>query len=100
MSTREWIWLGVVVVLIAWNYRLRQKLEVCRERLRQHFLTWKLAAFGVTDWEAKDQLDKMYGVDCYRDAYREVANAAAENPLISSDLDRAKARIESQWRRW
>ncbi len=78
MSAPNWIWLGVVLLLLTWNYRLWRKLGVCRNRLYQHFLTWKLAAFGVTDWEAKDQLDKAYGVDCYKDAYREIAKAAAE----------------------
>jgi hypothetical protein len=100
MSTRDLIWLGVVVLFLIWNYRLWRKLEVCRERLCQHFLTWKLAAFGVTDWEAKDRLDEAYGVDCYKDAYREIVKEAAENPLVRLDLDHAKARIESEWRRW
>lgn len=100
MSAPNWIWLGVVVLLLIWNYRLRRKLGVCSDRLYQHFLTWKLAASGVTDWEAKDQLDEAYGVGCYKDAYREIIKAAAENLLIRSDLDHAKARIESEWRRW
>jgi hypothetical protein len=100
MSSRDWIWLGVIVLVLIWNYRLGRNLEVCRNRLLQHFLTWKLAAFGVTDWETKNELDRMYGVDCYSDAHREIVKAAAENRLIRLDLDHAKARIESEWRRW
>jgi len=99
MSTRDWIWLGVLVLLLIWNYRLSRKLEVCRKRLYQHFLTWELAAFGVTNWEEKNQLDKTYGVDCYEDSYRKIIKDA-ENRLIRSELDRMKARIESEWRRW
>jgi hypothetical protein len=103
MSTRDWIWLGVVLFLLVLNYRLLEKLRVCRDRLSQHFLTWQLAAFGVmndVDWEAKNELDKAYGVDCYKQVYRDIVKSAAENPLDRLDLKHAKARIESEWRRW
>jgi hypothetical protein len=103
MTTRDWIWLGVVGLLLILNYRSLEKLRVCRDRLFQHFLTWQLAAFGVlsdTDWETKNELDKAYGVDCYKQVYRDIVKSAAENPFDRLDLDHAKARIESEWRRW
>jgi hypothetical protein len=39
MSTRDWIWLGVVVLLLILNYFLSEKLRVSRDRVAQHFLT-------------------------------------------------------------
>ena len=103
MSTREWIWISAVVLLLFLNYFLSEKLRVSRDRVAQHFLTWQLAAFGVmneADWERKRELDKTYGVDCYKWVHEEIVRSAAENRFDRLDLKWANARIEAEWRRW
>jgi hypothetical protein len=102
MTYRNWIWLSVVVLLLVWNRFMWRKLRISQDRLWQHFLTWKIAAFGVLkdgEWEEKAKLDANYGVECYKSAL-EYLIESAKNPFNSDSLKKAGARLESDWRRW